>query len=152
MSVKKLELQFEDNGSYTMLGIVTALPDYMLAFRINQKIQTDFQRFDDFVFDTEKNKFSYTWFFTYFDEYKTNIHLISNNHPKKKLITKLKNIDFFVAFSSDSKPEMIEILTKKIRDIEGVNGVYKLNTRKLNNAELLFEKLELHEINSLKNR
>ncbi len=150
MNIKKLELDFEDTGYYALLGIITALPDYMLAHRINQTVNIRLQRFDDFIYGSNHKKLPYPWYYSFYDEFKTGIHLLSNNHPEKKLIPKLKNIDYLIFITNISDNEIETVFTKKAREIAGITGIYKLDLQSIPQSDLFLEQLEMHEINTLK--
>ena len=152
MNVLKLDIKFEKDNDYTALGIITALPEYILVHNINNKIGVDFKRYDDLEIKIGKQKYSYPWFFYYFDEFKTKLYLINNNHPQKPLVTKLKNIDYFLMFGSDFNEELENIFLTGVRNIKDVTGIYKLNTKDINHIDFFIEKFEILEAKAFKSK
>ena len=152
MTVKKLELDFEENNNYTVLGIITALPEYILAHHINNTMRVDFIRYDDVEISSGKENHYFPWFYSYFDEFKTKLYLVNNSIPEKRLLPKLKNVDYLLIFESDFEQELEKIFIKKIREIPGVTGIYKLDAKYTDSIEFLIEKFEIIESGSVKNK
>jgi hypothetical protein len=149
MVIKKLELDPEENSNYVVMGIVSTLDDYLMAFHLNQELGLNFQRYDDFVFSLSPGKLHYSWFYYWFEDYKTKLYLISNSKAGKSLITKFRNMDFLLVFEAVSSPDLENLLFDNTRKINGVTGIFKLDTTKVKDIDLFFEELELHEVNTI---
>jgi hypothetical protein len=149
MATKKLKLDFEKSNSGEILGIVTFLPDYMMALQINSALNINFKRYDDFIYEVKGRKHFYSWFFAYYEDFKTKLYLVSNRSTYT-LIPKFKNIDYLLFFDSNPEKELLDILQREIRKLPKVSGIFSLNLNKIGNIDLLFEKNELHELNVIK--
>ena len=146
---KKLQLVDNDDSNLKIIGIVTALPDYMIANLLNKSLNTDFKRYDDFIF-SEINEHSYSWFYCNFEDFKTKLHLVSNNSSNQKLLPKFKQIDYLIFYENYFDDELKEYLLENIRKINNVTGAYSLDASIIKNIEMLHEQLEIHETETLK--
>lgn len=146
---KKLQLIDDDNSNLKIVGIVTALPDYMIANLLNKSLNTGFKRYDDFIFpETDEN--GYSWFYCNFEDFKTKLHLVSNNNSKQKLLPKFKQIDYLIFYENYFDDELKEYLLENIRKINNVTGAYSLDVSIVKNIEILHEQLEIHETETLR--
>lgn len=150
MAVKKLEIDIKDDYGYILLGIVSSLPDYILAHHINQAAQVDLKRYDDFEAVKGSKKELYSWFQAFFEEYKTKIFLLSNRSGNHRLLPSFKPIDYFLIIENEYDEELAKFLIQSVRKINKVTGIYKLDKSKISHPDIFFEKLEIHELETFK--
>lgn len=143
---KKLKIEFEIQSEYTLFGISSQLKDYRLAFHINNDLKLNFKRMDDINIANEKsneeNNFS---FYYYFDEESQNtFSLISNHNQDGKLLPSAKQIDCFFIIKDYIKTEQKQHFLSSIRKIRNVIAAYKLDIKKIKNADLMLSDMEIH--------
>lgn len=143
---KKLQIKFDLQSEYILLGISTQLKDYRLAFHINNDLKLNFIRMDDLLFENEihkqENKFS---FYYYFDEESQNtFSLISNHNKYGKILPSAKQIDYFFIIKDHIRSEKKQKYLSTIRKIRNVNATLEIDIKKIKNADLLLSDIEIH--------
>ena len=152
MKAKKifLNIEPEDIDDFSVVAIHTNLEAYLLAYRLNQNLGC--------LLNNSKKKSIgdiYTRFKYVSKISKDNWELISNHYKndeiftkknllfkinemnKKSLIPTFDSVDFFFKIP---KSKIINDWVKKIRKIEGIQLVYEIDKRILNNLQnLIFE-------------
>ena len=152
MKAKKvfLNIEPEDIDDFSVVAIHTNLEAYLLAYRLNQNLGC--------LLNNSKKKSIgdiYTRFKYVSKISKDNWELISNHYEndeiftkknllfninemnKKSLIPTFNSVDFFFKIP---KSKIINDWVKKIRKIEGIQLVYEIDKRILNNLQnLIFE-------------
>ena len=131
--VTKLQLNYNLEDEYILLGIVSSDPDYKLSLSINNKLNISLQS-DKPVDVSGKNKNSVT--FSKFSDYKMaperTYQLISNRHEKEYFLKKFHKLDYLLhIYSSDSSYDT-EGITAKLREIDSITAVFILEQENIN--------------------
>jgi hypothetical protein len=141
---KKLKFQIDYFEDYAMLSLASQLKDYRLAYFINESLQLDLIKYDDFSMNTANSAFS--WYFYNEGENGASFYLIGNRNSEGQLLIPQKGIDYLLLtkelFDEDRLQEMIAALRK----INGLQGVFLTNMSSIKNLDLMIEFLELHEL------
>ncbi|PLX13292.1 MAG: IPExxxVDY family protein [Marinilabiliales bacterium] len=144
---KKLNIEIDYFDGYQLLGIVSQLKDYTLAFHINSAVNIDLKKYKDFNFaDKEGNLSSFSWYYYCFNLLMAKIYLISNKSSSGRLIPSKKEIDYFLLFKEFPDDSFTAEIAQKIRKIPNVMAVFNLDLNALKDADIIIENNELHEI------
>jgi len=124
----------EERQEFFFLGVVSAEPDYRLSVLINRHLGTDLRKCDEEIaVQTESGKPSFSRFTTVPPE----LSLVSNRSEGHILLRKLKNIDFFLLFCGQTERQKTEELATTLREIPEITAVFVLDSRKINDRNLL---------------
>jgi len=143
---KKLIFDSNLTEGIKMLGLVTQLKDYRLAFFVNNELEIQLKKYDDF--QLSKDKGSHSWYFYGESNNYPNITLISNNHEKGKLIPDLK-MDYVMVIKNVFDEKLISGFISKLRNIPGLTLVSTVNISKIKDIDVLLEADEMHELNQV---
>jgi len=80
MASKKIRLSFDPSDDYRLIGITTSLPDYLLVYRLNQKLRWGLHRLGSFRVYTPAEQLWYFVFHYRPDDY-TEYFLTGNARP-----------------------------------------------------------------------
>lgn len=140
---KKLILDANLTEGIKILGLVTYLKDYRLAFYTNNALDIQLKKYGDF--QLIKNKGSYCWY--YFSEGRNypSITLISNNHEEGKLIPDLKT-DYILMIKNVLDEKLVSDFIAKMRKIPDLAMVFTVDLSKIKNIDVLLEADEMHEL------
>ena len=147
---KKLLLDFEEEISYTIIGISSGLKDYRLMFFLNKLDSFDFKRVDPFHFKIKEQSFLYS-LYVYIDKINLrNFYLISNKANSVKLIKEFKHFDYVLIMDGEIDEDYAMDLAKKIKSINGVLMASNVDEDHLNKVPNLRTEFDLHLDNVLK--
>ncbi len=148
--VKKLKIDFEEETSYSVIGISSSLKDYRLMFYLNRIGDFDFKKAEPFVFNIKNQDFHYS-IYTYVDEFNMqNYYLISNKSNSVKLIPALKHFDYILILEGEFDEVYIGELVKKIKSVSGVMIAGEINFDIINKVPNLLFSFEMHLNNIFK--
>mgnify|MGYP006902143149 CR=1 FL=1 len=140
---KRLSVDHELFEGIKLLGLVTPLKDYRLAYFINNELNLKLSRYADFTFEGKEGE--YAWYYFSKGNKYHNITLINNYHPHGKLVLEPK-IDFLLMIKNVVAEEVVPEILAGLRKINGIPLAFLLNAAKIKNADLLLEALEMHEL------
>jgi hypothetical protein len=140
---KRLSLDIDFSEGYQLLGIVTQMKDYRLAYFINKQMMVHLKKYKDLQL-SEKGG-TYSWYCFTKKEHNQSLFLFSNHHEKGKLVTSQK-MDFFLLVKNIYDKNEIGEMTSKIRKIPDVLAVFILDVKKIRNMDLIIEAIEMHEL------
>ncbi|MCD4744786.1 MAG: IPExxxVDY family protein [Bacteroidales bacterium] len=143
---KKLRLNVEYKPEYVIFGVSCHKKDYWIAFHLNNVLNFNFTRIDDFIFNSQKKKEAISFPLFYFeDKEKLNTYyFISNYNPKGKLISAYKQTDYFLFINGLFNTQQKESLIKTIKSIKNVLTVFEINLLSIKNIDDILSDLELH--------
>lgn len=140
---KKLTLDINLLEGIEMLGIVTHLKDYRLAYYLNNAMKIQLKKYADFQFAGDEGQFS--WYYFTEGGNNHNITLISNNHPEGKLVTNYK-ADYLLLIKNIFDEELVAEFITKLRKISDISLVFQMQLAKVKNIDFLLEAFEMHEL------
>jgi len=140
---KKLKVSLNLFEGVKIIGLVTNLKDYRLAFNINNVLNLKLSRYKDFKPEGKDGQYSW-YYFSQGGNYHS-ITLINNNSFKGKLIFEPK-IDFLLLIKNVFIESLVNDALIKLRKIDGLNMAFELQIAKIKNADVLLEALEMHEL------
>jgi hypothetical protein len=147
---KKLSIDIDYFEGYQMLGIVSSLKDYTLAFYINTKLDIELKKYNDIRFsDKSDNIYGFSWYYFFNNHVSAKIYLISNKSASARLIPSKKQMDYFMLFKDFSNIGFATSSIQNIRKINNVMAVFNLDLNNIKDADLFIENIELHEIEEI---
>ncbi len=143
MTKKVLQLNFEKDFDFLIVGLLSAYRDFRLCFELNEAMKINFLRNKDVYVPAGKpgssTRHSY---FSCTGRDHEKYHVISNRDKEGTgyFIPEMKNIDYFLIVSEVAMSYDISKLIKLVRGIEIVSGAYDIQPSQMKSAEafLLF--------------
>ena len=136
MSKKRLEVEIEDDAS--VIGIVTSLRDFKLAWKINQVFEIELMLVDDLVISFPKGKKTVFSNYCYQIDY-NKIDLVKNKSidtEEIEYITKeLLHIDYFLLIEGEGDFMALPEMVKKLQSIPELSFVQLIDTTKLKSKD-----------------
>lgn len=136
MSKKKLELELEVEAA--VIGIVTSLKDYKLAWKINQVFKIELILENDLVIDLTKSKIITLSNYCYQTDF-MKIDLIRNKGIDKEkavyLASELAQLDFFLLIEGEDYFMEIHDVIKKLQLVNEISFVQLIDTTKLKSKD-----------------
>ena len=144
---KKLSGDIDYFEDYHLLAIVSTLKDYTLTHFINKQLDLQLKRYNDLRISESGE--AYSWYYFKQGNKYMSCFLIGNNHPKRKLITALKNYDYFFLIKDAIEEDLVRLMASGIRNIQNVVGVFQQNMSAIDGVDVLIECNELHEMEQI---
>ena len=136
MSKKKLEVEIEDDAS--VIGIVTSLKDYKLAWKINQVFEIELTLVSDLEINLTKSTKAVFSNYCYQIEF-NKIDLVKNKSidgEKVEYVAKeLPQIDFFFMIEGEGRFIKLAEIVKKLQSINEISFVQIIDTTKLKSKD-----------------
>ena len=136
MSKKRLEVEFEDEAS--VIGIVTSLKDYKLAWKINQVFEIELILVDELVINFPKSKKAAFSNYCYQIDY-NKIDLVKNKSIDKQgieyMAKELLHIDYFLLVEGEGQFMELPDIVKKLQSIPELSFVQLIDTTKLKSKD-----------------
>jgi hypothetical protein len=126
MNPKDRKIQIASFDDTTVIGINTSLPDYKLAWSINNKLSIDLVRYDDLEFEGAGFSFFY---YTAGENYNV-YNLVSLVRKDKVLYSFNPRLDYLFLIQNSLTPERRLSLIQSIRATEGVVHAFLLEKDK----------------------
>lgn len=140
---KKLTLDFDMFEEIEMIGIVSPLKDYRLAYFINKTLEINLKKYDDFQLTGTNGLFS--WYYYNKGNNNHTLTLIENIHQTNKLIADYKT-DYLLLVKNVFDPKPVSGMITKLRTIPDIFMVFQMQLSKIKNIDILLESVELHEL------
>lgn len=148
---KKLTKSIDYIEGFHLIGIVSQLKDYNLAYFINQNLDIELKKYNDFNFeDCDGMMLNFSWYCHKDEHLLADFHLISNSSVLGKLIPSKKEMDYFILLRDFPSKEYSNEILPKMREIHNIQAVFNLDINKIKNADFFIENLELQESKYLK--
>jgi len=154
MQIHSLELDDFSDNTYTLIGIHTTLEEFKLAYSLNQKINTKFEKATyrlDFenknnnasfsIYEHLNTKFSHNWFLIA-NQYKNQLQgiktgLFSTGDVTTYLMPEKKKVDFFLKLEGVFESKFIVKTVNNINAIDQVITSYTINPMTLKSKDFL---------------
>ena len=140
---KVVKLEFENDFEFLLAGVISGFKDYKLCYVLNHLLQLNFVRHQDVTVPVGKpGSFTRHSYFSALGKDQEHYHIISNRDKDGTgaFIPEMKSIDFFILVSEMPGNFNMNELTKKIRAIENISGIYEIDPSEMKSADafLLF--------------
>ncbi|MCX6304539.1 MAG: IPExxxVDY family protein [Bacteroidetes bacterium] len=140
---KKVSLETRSEPAlFTLFGISCHLRDFRLSYLLNNKLELEFVKMDDFQ--------GFSFYFCRDDDQYNAYYLLGNRGQEALLLPDLKQTDFFLLVEGPFKKMQKDRLLEKIRGIQHVLTAFEVRFETIKNYESMLNDLELHFMNILK--
>lgn len=138
MAKKILKISEEVKFDFALLGIICHHRDYRLCMSLNNKLEINLSKQDEYVIFNNKRMEDQSFsFYEYVNEEEDRYNLISNKSLKGFLLPEQNQMDYlFLIRYVRMEIDETEILIK-LKQIPIILGAYKLDTSKLKSRENL---------------
>ena len=138
MAKKILKISEEVKFDFALLGIICHHRDYRLCMSLNNKLEINLSKQDEYVIFNNKSMEDQSFsFYEYVNEEEDRYNLISNKSLKGFLLPEQNQMDYlFLIRYVRMEIDETEILIK-LKQIPIILGAYKLDTSKLKSRENL---------------
>lgn len=136
---KKYTLTFEQTFDFDMVGICSHHSDYRLAWGINQCLSIQLCRCEeDYIVTNKKGEAvsSHSMYEFADEENRLDYFLVKNKTLGNYLIPEKPSIDFFLFLCDNTVIEMND-LTKQLKSVSSILGVYPFDPEEIDSAEYL---------------
>jgi len=139
MVVKKHKLDMAIEEDFCLLGVVADDPDYKLCWRINQALETNFEKLDDLeLFHRKLNDDQLFSIFAFEDEEAMlSYRIIKNRSEKGYFLDELKNIDFLVHVQGEIHEGTISTFMHSVAKLSSVRMCVPVDLTRIRNKERL---------------
>jgi len=141
---KKLLLDFEEEISYSYIGISSHLKDYRLNFYFNKLSGFDFKRTDSFLFNFNKQQFQYSLYLYLDHTNMRNYYLISNKVNAVRLVKDFIVFDYILIMDGEIEEDYVKRLATRIKTLPGVMLTSVLDDEIFDKIPNLRNEFDLH--------
>ncbi len=131
--VAKRKIKIDPEFDFILIGIVSPLQDYRLAWFINTVMFKSLSKMEDRVITDPVNMRQMTFSrYDYTEEItKSVFHLLQNKHAAECLLPEMKNIDYLLIIKGDYYKSRVKEIAKKLRTVEQIQAVVILQTEEV---------------------
>ncbi len=148
---KKISLTLDFTSDYSVIGISCHLKDYRLTFNLNKELNLHLKRIDDFTLVEKKNEsLHYSVYYYHCHETNNNFSLVSNHHSERKLITSLRQFDYFLLIQNNISTTAKKELIKRIKKVPNILTAFEIDLSSIKNIHNLLAEIELQFIENKK--
>jgi hypothetical protein len=136
----KHKLVWEDDYDFDLIGICSSNSDYRLCWGINQAIETNLSRTDDYNLKSKKEGECFFSFYEFLDDDTgEELYLIKNqSYNFKKLIPEQDKIDYFLIVKNNYSYEISDLLAK-LKELETILTAFSFDVESLKSkSNLIF--------------
>ncbi|MFK7785662.1 MAG: IPExxxVDY family protein [Crocinitomicaceae bacterium] len=136
---KKYTLAFEQTFDFDMVGICSHHSDYRLAWGINECLTIQLSRCEeDYIVTNKKGEAvsSHSMYEFADEENRLDYFLVKNKTHGNHLIPEKPSIDYFLFLCDNCAIEISE-LTKQLKTVKSILGVYPFEPEEIDSAEYL---------------
>ena len=135
----KLTLEVEEDYDFELVGICSHAKDYRLSWEINNVLEFDLEKGENYEINIKGDNQSYSFFSFIDDENHLEYYLINNRCSKGVLIPEEKKSDYFLLIRGILRGGEKEELINKIGEIKNVLTTYEVEVDQLKSkSNLLF--------------
>lgn len=134
-----MKLTTDEVYEFHLVGIVSTLPDYSIATRINKTFGIQFKREEsDYQFFYEKRQANLSVsYFRCFAQFTGNWKLVTNHAEGGILIPEQNNMDYFLLLDTRMSDTDFKDVISRLSSIEDVNAAVVINHQKLKSKKNL---------------
>lgn len=132
----KLTLELEEDYSFKLIGINCHIKDYRLCWEMNEAMNFDFVKEEDYEIIIKNKKQGYS-FYSYLDEENyIDYYLISNRGEFGRLIPEEKS-DFLLLFKGSITKEQLKQISEQLHRIRNILTAYPIEVENLKSKKNL---------------
>lgn len=137
--ITKVQLKVNPSEELSLIGIVSAEPDYKLSLAINKKLKIALKNSEPLKIKDDENELIFSKFTFHDEAAELTCNLFSNRSGQSCLLRKIRNVDFIMQIHHPelSEEEANQMFTV-IRDVPGVTAVFNLPFSNLKDKNLKY--------------
>lgn len=152
MRNKKLTINTDPFDDIHVIGINTTLPDYKLAWHINQLLQLNLRKFGDIVPGQVEEDARYAFYFYDQGENMNVFNLVSINDKGLRWLKLPVTTDFLLVVRNPIEAEKTDQMVRSLKSIPHVVHAFLLEQSKIKGIDPLLEEIELYEFETQKSQ
>jgi len=139
LALQRHKLVYKESFDFLLFGLASHENDYTLAWKINQVFSFNFERIDSHKLLSKKTGVEIEFpLYSYDDEDTFYLYyFMANKCEGGVLLEELKNIDYLIMIQGDFTDAFSNGFQNRLKKIESVQGVFKIDPKTLKNKENL---------------
>lgn len=139
VKIKRVHLNVNQTDESSLIGIVSAEPDYKLSLALNKKLKISLRNVSPISFsDINGTDLTFSRFSDISAAPDLTYNLTSNRYGKNFLIRKLKNIDYIFQINNYDNETDINNIISMLRDTECVTAAFNIDLKSLKDKNLQY--------------
>jgi hypothetical protein len=139
LALRRHKLEYKETFDFLLFGLSSHENDYRLVWKINQTFSFNFERGKNHKIRSKKTGEEIEFAMYSYDDEDTFYlyYLIANKSEQGVLLEELKNIDYLIMIQGEFTDAFSNGFYNRLKKIENVHGVFKLDAASLKNRENL---------------
>ena len=139
MAVKKHKLELAIDEDICLLGVVSDEPDYKLCWRINQRLDMNFEKQEELeLFHSKLDADQQFSLFHYYDEDSlVTYRLVKNRAEKGYFLDEFKHIDYLIHIQGEIDTSRISSFISAVNALNSVRMCVPADLSRIKNKERL---------------
>ncbi len=131
---------------YTLFGVSCHLKDYRLSFLLNQVLDLEFIKMEDFraVIAPRKEPDGFSFYYCVDEDHFNAYYLLANRGEESVLLPELRQTDFLLLLEGPFKKAQKDHLLFRIKSIPNVLTAFEIRFETIRNYESFLTDLEIH--------
>ncbi|HOI33588.1 MAG: IPExxxVDY family protein [Bacteroidales bacterium] len=150
MPSRKKTLQSQPFDNIILLGISTTLPDYKLAWHINNRMSINLVKHQNIYPVSNDTNTGYSFYFFDQGENLNIFNLVSLSCEGQRWIKLSVSTDYLLIIRNALDQERLDYYIRAIRNIPQIVHVFIVETKINKGIDLLLETIEFHEMDIIK--
>ncbi len=137
--MNKTTLKFELDLDFVLVAITSQLRDYMLCYKINKQLGTDFYKITDLemLFSADEELFHFSRYFFLTPESGTEFYILANKGTEGFLVPEMNKVDFFLLIRNYIDREDLRGIISGLNKITEILVAAEVDPKKLKSKENL---------------
>jgi hypothetical protein len=150
MARKKQVLRASQHTGMTVIGLSCHLKYYRISYILNNVLGFNLARIHDIEMPVSPGQemISYPMMVYHDQDMKNHYCLVSNHHPRQKLLPALRQIDYFLIAANELDEKNKKEFLGKIRSIPQIAAALEIDPAKTKDMNTLLEDIEIHLLES----
>ncbi len=150
MPVRKKTLHSKPFDDILLLGIATTLPDYKLAWHLNNCLSIDLIKHEDVFPKQHSEKVGFSFYLFDQGENMNIFNLVSLLSNGSRWVKLSVSTDYLFIIRNALDQARLDPIIRSIRNIPKIVHAFVVDTQKTKGIDILLETIEFHEMEILK--
>ncbi len=148
---KFISFEYNLTEEYHAIGISSHLKDYKLCWNLNNILEINLQKNNNFISSKKKSNLEEYSFYHYYDlNQRCFYYLLSNKKNNSFLIEKMPETDYVLLMKGYMNQQKINDIVINIKKTTNILTAFLINMEKYNEMNGFLTDIELHYINVIK--
>ena len=135
--MNRLTLKYELDLDFVLIAITSSLKDYMLCFKINRQLRTEFARIEELEVPVKDGFSFFSRYLHTNPESETDFFLLANKGTEGFLVPEMKGVDYFILIRSFIDDEDLNNLLEGLNKLPEIVVAVEVNPERLKSKENL---------------